>query len=56
MKTTITITTKNKKSFKEISVQCERIFTMHLHGYGTDTMIEKCETIFFKAMKKNGGY
>ena len=56
MKTTITITTKRTKTFKDVSVQCERIITMHLQGFGTDAMLEKVEKIFFKVMKKNGGY
>lgn len=53
---TATIKIKRIKSFNDISIQCERIFSLHLHGYGTEQMIEKCEAIFFKAMKKNGGY
>jgi len=51
---TITITQRKKKSFKDISIQCERIFTMHLYGYGTQHMIEVCEDIFFRVLKKNG--
>lgn len=49
-----TNTTPKVKTFKEISVQCERIFTMHLKGYGTSHMIEICETIYFKLLKTNG--
>lgn len=52
-----TITIKRTKTFNEISIQCERIFTLHIsQGYGTDKMFQKCETIFFKVLKKNGGY
>ena len=56
MITTIQVTSKRVKTFQQISIQCERILTMHFHGYGTKTMIERVETIFFKEMKKNGGY
>ena len=54
MKTTITITTKRTKTFKDVSVQCERIITMHLNGFGTDAMLEKVEEIFFNVLKKHG--
>jgi hypothetical protein len=55
--TTITIRQKRVKSFKEISIQCERIFTLHISkGCGTDKMFETCESIYFKVLQKNGGY
>lgn len=48
---------KRVKSFKEISIQCERIFTLHIsNGYGTEKMYQKCETLYFKVLQKNGGY
>ena len=53
---TIQVTSKRVKTFQDVSIQCERIITMHLHGYGTDKMIKRCETIYFKLLKKNGGY
>ena len=54
--TRIQVTIKREKTFEDVSIQCERIITMHLHGYGTKKMIERCETIYFKLLKKNGGY
>ena len=54
--TTITITQKRIKTFNDISIQCERIFTLRMKGFGTDAMLERVETIFFKVMEKNGGY
>ena len=36
-----------EKSFKVISAQIERIYSLYLKGYGTKRMIEKCESIFF---------
>ena len=53
---TIQVTSKRVKTFQDVSIQCERILTMHFHGYGTKTMIERVETIFFEMLKKNGGY
>ena len=48
---------KKVKTFNEISAQCERIFTLHIsNGCGTEKMFEMVEEIFFKALKKNGGY
>lgn len=49
-----TIVTRRTKSFKDICSQCERIFSMHLHGYGSDKMLEMVETIFFKVIEKTG--
>ena len=55
--TTITIRQKRVKSFKEISIQCERIFSLHIsNGCGTDKMFETCERLYFKVLQKNGGY
>lgn len=31
----------------------ERIYTLYLQGYGTLTMIEKCETVFYKEIILN---
>lgn len=36
------------KTFRQISQQCERIMSMYLKGYGTETMRERVESIFFK--------
>lgn len=54
--TTITITHELRKikSFRDISLQCERIFTLHINGYGTDKMYRLCESIYFKVLEKNG--
>lgn len=55
--TTIVIRQRREKSFKDISVQCERIFTLHINGgFGTNEMFHKCETLYFEVLKKNGGY
>ena len=45
-----------RKTFQQISDQCEKIFTLSVMGYGTKRMLEICETIFFNALKENGGY
>ena len=42
------------KTYNEISIQCERIFTLRMEGFGTDAMFERVETIFFKVLSKNG--
>ena len=49
-----TIRVKRIKTFNDISLQCERIFTLHIKGYGSNKMYEVCEEIFFKVLKKNG--
>lgn len=54
--TRIQIKQRKIKTFKEVSIQCERIFTLHNNGYGTANMLERCEMIFFGIMQKNGGY
>jgi hypothetical protein len=55
--TTIKIKQKRVKTFNDISVQCERIFTLHIsNGCGTEKMYEMVEEIFFNVLKKNGGY
>jgi hypothetical protein len=51
---TIKITHRRTKTFKDVSVQCERIVTMHLRGYGTDKMYEFCERVYFKLLTTNG--
>ena len=53
---TITIRQKRVKTFKDISIQCERISTMYLNGHGTDKMYEMVQDIYFKVVKANGGY
>ena len=53
---TIIIKQKREKTFKDISIQCERIFTYHIKGYGTEKMYSLAEEIFFKVVQKNGGY
>ena len=45
---------KKKKTYKEISIQCERISTLYLKGYGTEAMYQKCETIYLKIIAKIG--
>lgn len=45
---------KPQKTFKEISIQCERISTLYLEGFGTETMYQKCETIYLKIVAKIG--
>jgi hypothetical protein len=35
------------KSFKQISAQVERIYSLYLKGYGTKKMLEKAESFFF---------
>ena len=45
---------KTKKTYKEISIQCERISTLYLKGYGTEAMYQKCETIYLKIIAKIG--
>ena len=53
MKTT-SITIKRNKTFNEISIQCERISTLYLKGYGTDKMLQKCENIYMKIVAQKG--
>lgn len=53
--TAIVIKTKRQKSFNEISIQCERIFTLHISkGFGTDKMFDRCESIYLKLITKFG--
>lgn len=48
---------KRIKSFNEISMQCERIFTLHISkGFGTEKMFQFCEMVYFKVLSLNGGY
>ena len=51
---TITIKIKRTKTFNDISVQMERIYTLNFNGYGSDRMLEKCEKIFSELLKKHG--
>jgi hypothetical protein len=50
------IVNKRIKSFQDVCSQCERIFNLHIKGYGSDKMYELVENIFFKVLKQNGGY
>ena len=52
----ISIKHKKAKTFKDVSIQCERIFTLYINGFGTDKMYQSCESIYFKVYKENGGY
>ena len=38
---------KTVKTFKEICAQCERISKLYSKGFGTKTMLERAESIFF---------
>lgn len=35
------------KTFKQISAQIERIYSLYLKGYGTKKMLETAENFFF---------
>ena len=50
------IKTKKVKSFKDVSIQMERIITLYYQGYGNERMYEFCEQVYFKLWKENGGY
>lgn len=55
--TTATIIFKQRKtkSFKDISLQCERIFTLHINkGFGTNKMFNTAENIYFRMLQSNG--
>lgn len=56
MATTIRIEIKETKSFKDVSIQMERIITLYYQGYGSEKMYEFCEQLYFKLLKQNGGY
>jgi len=56
MATAITIRERKVKTFKDVSIQLERIVTLYMNGYGNDRMMGFCEEVYFKALKKNGGY
>lgn len=45
---------KKVKSFSEISMQCERIFMLHMMGFGTERMFSMCEVLFFRVLALNG--
>lgn len=47
---------KRTKSFKDYSVQIERIITLYYQGYGNDRMYTFCEETYFRLLKENGGY
>ena len=53
---TIEIRQTKVKTFKDISIQCERIITLNLKGYGTSKMMQVVETVYFNVLKENGGY
>ena len=42
------------KTYKDYSVQMERIYTMSFKGYGSAMMLEKCEQFFSVIIQKNG--
>ena len=50
------IIVKTTKTFNQVSNQCERIITLHLKGYGTETMYQKEEAIYFFLLEKNDRY
>ena len=35
------------KTFRQIAAQCERIAKLYAKGFGTRTMLEKAESVFF---------
>lgn len=43
---------KIKKTFKDISKQMERIWSLYYNGYGTDKMFQMCENFFMKLLAK----
>ena len=47
------IKTKKVKSFKDVSIQMERIITLYYQGYGNERMYEFCEQVYFKLLKEN---
>ncbi len=54
--TTIVLRQRKVKTFKEVSVQMERIVTLYYKGYGSERMFHICEDIYFREYHKNGGY
>lgn len=54
--TTIVVRQRKVKTFKEVSVQMERIVTLYYKGYGSERMFRICEGIYFREYHKNGGY
>lgn len=50
------IKTKKIKSFKDVSIQMERIITLYNQGYGNKKIYEFCEQVYFKLLNENGGY
>ena len=39
------------KTFKEISAQLERVYSLYLKGYGTKKMLETAEKFFFSRQR-----
>ena len=52
----VQIKSKRIKSFKDVSIQMERIITLYNQGYGNKRIYEFCEQVYFKLLKENGGY
>lgn len=42
------------KTFKQISAQLERIYTLYLHGYGSRRIIERAERFVFSNVQNVG--
>ena len=54
MKKQVIIKDRKVKTYKDYSVQMERIYTLSFKGYGTTMMLEKCEQFFSVIISKNG--
>ena len=50
------VKTRKIKTWKEVSIQVERIVTLYYKGYGSEKMFHTCENIYFREYEKNGGY
>ena len=50
------VKTRKVKTWKEVSIQVERIVTLYYKGYGSEKMFHTCENIYFREYEKNGGY
>lgn len=42
------------KTFKQISTQLERIYTLYLHGYGTRRLVVRAERFVFSNIQNAG--
>ena len=47
---------KRRKTFAEISAQCERIAELFVQGYGTRKMVEFCAQLYLDAVRTHGNY